>query len=59
MAAGTPVIGYACGALPEVVGDGSVLVTEGDIAALEHAVAQYLSLPAAHVLLLVFGRQSR
>jgi glycosyltransferase involved in cell wall biosynthesis len=47
MAAGTPVIGYACGALPEVVGDGGVLVAEGDIASLEEEVANYLSLPAA------------
>jgi glycosyltransferase involved in cell wall biosynthesis len=47
MAAGTPVIGYTCGALPEVVGDGGVLVPEGDTAALEDELAQHLSLPAA------------
>ena len=47
MAAGTPVIAYACGALPEVIGDGGVLVAEGDTAALEDEVARYLNLPAA------------
>jgi glycosyltransferase involved in cell wall biosynthesis len=45
MAAGTPVIGYACGALPEVIGDGGVLVTEGDTAALENEILRYISLP--------------
>ena len=45
MAAGSPVIGYACGALPEVVGDGGILVTEGDTAALEAEIFRYLSLP--------------
>lgn len=39
MASGTPVAGYARGALPEVVGpDGGVLVAPGDVAALATAV---------------------
>ena len=39
MASGTPVAGYARGALPEVVGpDGGVLVTPGDVEALAAAV---------------------
>ena len=39
MASGTPVAGYARGALPEVVGpDGGVLVEPGDVSALARAV---------------------
>jgi glycosyltransferase involved in cell wall biosynthesis len=49
MASGTPVAGYARGALPEVVGpDGGVLVEPGDVAALGHAIraARRLDRPA-------------
>jgi glycosyltransferase involved in cell wall biosynthesis len=47
MAAGTPVIGYECGGLTELIGDGGLLVAEGDTGALEAKVEQYLRLPAA------------
>lgn len=44
MAAGTPVIGYKCGALPEVVGAAGSLVAEGDTGALEEELERYLRL---------------
>jgi glycosyltransferase involved in cell wall biosynthesis/GT2 family glycosyltransferase len=39
LSVGTPVVGYAVGALPEVVGDCGVLVPAGDIEALRSALA--------------------
>lgn len=45
MAAGTPIVCYACGALPEVVGPGGTVVPEGDVAALVTATERYLRLP--------------
>lgn len=42
MALGTPLVAYAAGALPEVVGDCGVLVPPGDVAALRRAVATVL-----------------
>jgi glycosyltransferase involved in cell wall biosynthesis len=42
LAAGTPVVGYADGALPEVLGDAAVLVAPGDRTALARAVAGLL-----------------
>jgi glycosyltransferase involved in cell wall biosynthesis len=38
MAAGVPVVAYASGALPEVIGDAGLLVNEGDRVALGRAV---------------------
>jgi glycosyltransferase involved in cell wall biosynthesis len=38
MAAGVPVVAYASGALPEVVGDSGVLVETGDVDALSTAI---------------------
>jgi glycosyltransferase involved in cell wall biosynthesis len=38
MAAGVPVVAYASGALPEVIGDAGLLVSEGDRLALQRAV---------------------
>jgi glycosyltransferase involved in cell wall biosynthesis len=43
--AGAVVVGYASGALPEVVGDAGVLVPEGDVAALGAAVVDLLDHP--------------
>lgn len=42
MAVGTPVVGYADGALPEVLGDCALLVPPGDRAALEAAIVRLL-----------------
>jgi len=41
MALGTPVYAYACGALQEVIGDGGVVVPEGDCDALISAILAY------------------
>ena len=43
MAVGTPVVGYADGALPETVGDAALLVAPGDRHALADAVVQVLT----------------
>ncbi|MEA2143972.1 MAG: hypothetical protein QOI64_2402, partial [Solirubrobacteraceae bacterium] len=42
MAARTPVVAYAAGGIPEVVGECGVLVAEGDRAALAAAIAGLL-----------------
>ena len=42
LAAGTPVVGYAAGALREVVGDCGLLVTAGDRRALAEAISRVL-----------------
>jgi glycosyltransferase involved in cell wall biosynthesis len=42
LAAGTPVVGYAAGAVAEVVGDAGLLVPSGDEAALGHALGRFL-----------------
>ena len=46
LATGTPVVGYADGALPEVLGDDALLVAPGDRAALAAALAVALGDPA-------------
>ena len=46
LAAGTPVLGYAGGAVAEVVGDAGVLVPTGDEDALGGALCRYLDDPA-------------
>jgi glycosyltransferase involved in cell wall biosynthesis len=43
--AGTPVVAYASGALPEVLGDAARIVPEGDRAALAGAIATLLERP--------------
>ena len=43
MAAGTPVVCYSCGALPEIVGESGIVVSEGDIAGLVTATEHCLS----------------
>jgi glycosyltransferase involved in cell wall biosynthesis len=45
MAAGVPVVGYASGALPEVIGDAGVLVPEGDRRALVSEIRRVLDDP--------------
>src|SRR5437667_150006 len=42
LAAGTPVVGYAGGAVAEVVGDAGLLVGSGDESALANALARFL-----------------
>jgi glycosyltransferase involved in cell wall biosynthesis len=42
MAAGVPVVATAAGAVPEVVGDGALLVPPGDVTALTEAIATVL-----------------
>lgn len=46
MACATPVVAFSVASMPEVVGDGGVLVPEGDIAALAAALASIASEPA-------------
>lgn len=42
MACGTPVVAFANSSVPEVVGDGGVLVADGDVAAMADALAGLL-----------------
>lgn len=56
MAVGTPVVGYADGALPEVVGDCGVLVPPGDRSELGAAIARLLEDPAERRRLAEGGR---
>lgn len=52
IAAGTPVVATAVGALPEVLADGALLVPPGDVAALAAALGRVLAddASAAHLL---------
>jgi glycosyltransferase involved in cell wall biosynthesis len=43
MATGTPLVAFANSSLPEVVGDGGVLVGDGDVAAFVDAVASVVT----------------
>jgi glycosyltransferase involved in cell wall biosynthesis len=56
MAVGTPVVGYAGGALPEVLGDGAQLVPEGDRGALAGAIVDLLEDPDRRSDLAARGR---
>jgi glycosyltransferase involved in cell wall biosynthesis len=47
MACGTPVVAFANSSLPEVIGDGGVLVADGDVAAMTAAVRRLIETPAA------------
>jgi alpha-1,3-rhamnosyl/mannosyltransferase len=47
MASGTPVVAFANSSLPEVIGDGGVLVPDGDIDAMVEAVDRLLQDPSA------------
>jgi len=54
-AAGAVVVGYASGALPEVVGDAAVLVSEGDVEALAREVSDLLDDPSRWLTLRTAG----
>jgi glycosyltransferase involved in cell wall biosynthesis len=56
MALGVPVVGYAAGALPEVVGDCAVLVPTGDVDALRDALSLVIRDSALRARLLSCGR---
>ena len=56
MAAGTPVVGYADGGLPEVLADCGRLVAPGDRRALADAIAELLADPALRERLARCGR---
>jgi glycosyltransferase involved in cell wall biosynthesis len=56
MAAGVPVVATAAGSVPEVVGDGAVLVAPGDADALAGAIAHVLDDDAARAALVARGR---
>jgi glycosyltransferase involved in cell wall biosynthesis len=57
MAVGTPVVGYASGALPEVLGECAVLVPEGDRGALADAIVALLDDPDRRERLAGCGRR--
>ncbi|MFL5781293.1 MAG: glycosyltransferase family 4 protein [Thermoleophilaceae bacterium] len=57
MSVGTPVVGYAGGALPEVLGDRALLVPEGDRRALASAIVALLEDPARRAELAARGRE--
>ena len=44
LASGTPVVGFARGAIPEVVGDCGILVPDGDVTALARAIGDVTAL---------------
>jgi glycosyltransferase involved in cell wall biosynthesis len=56
MAAGVPVVATAVGAIPEVAGDGALLVPAGDVDALAGAIAGLLGEGAARDALIERGR---
>jgi glycosyltransferase involved in cell wall biosynthesis len=56
MHAGVPVVGYATGALPEVVGNAGLLVQEGDVDGLSRAVELLAGDPARRTELVARGR---
>lgn len=56
LAAGTPVVGYADGALPEVLGDAALLVAPGDRTALAGALVSVLADPGLGQELAARGR---
>jgi glycosyltransferase involved in cell wall biosynthesis len=56
MAAGTPVVGYADGALPEVLGDCALLVAPGDRRALRDAILTVLREPQTRARMVECGR---
>jgi glycosyltransferase involved in cell wall biosynthesis len=56
MAAGVPVVASAAGAVPEIVGDGAVLVAPGDTDALAGALVSVLDDGDVHAALVEKGR---
>lgn len=57
MAVGTPVVAYAAGALPDVVGDAGVLVPPGNVAALADALRRVLDDEALRERLVAAGHK--
>lgn len=57
MASGTPVVAFANSALPEVVGDGGILVPDGDVDAMVGALRRVLDEPAVRRRLVAAGLQ--
>ena len=57
MAVGTPVVAYAAGALPEVLGDCAEMVPEGDRAALADIVVRLLDDPQRREELVACGTE--
>ena len=57
MAVGTPVVGYAHGGLPEMLGDSGRLVPPGDRTALREAILELLNSPAERERLADSGRE--
>ena len=57
MAVGTPVVAYAAGALPEVLGDCAEMVPEGDRAALADTVVRLLDDPQRREELVACGTE--
>jgi glycosyltransferase involved in cell wall biosynthesis len=55
MASGTPVVAAATSSIPEVVGDGGVLFTQGDHEQLARLVAEILDSPERHATLRARG----
>jgi alpha-1,3-rhamnosyl/mannosyltransferase len=46
MATGTPVVAFANSSIPEVVGDGGIIVPDGDVDALTRAIRSLVDSPA-------------
>jgi glycosyltransferase involved in cell wall biosynthesis len=57
MAAGVPVVGSSSGAIPEVIGDGGLIVPERDPVALARAIDRVLNEPDLRGSLVERGRQ--
>ena len=58
MLAGCVVIAYRTGALPEVLGDGGILVEEGDVAGLRAAIRGVIESPLDHAHVAERARRS-
>lgn len=56
MACGVPVIGSNSGEIPNVIGDAGVIVPEGDVSALKHAIDELIHNPARRRELGTLGR---
>jgi glycosyltransferase involved in cell wall biosynthesis len=56
MASGLPVVAFANTALPEIIGDGGVLVADGDVGAMADAVAALIDDPAEGTAVIQRGR---
>jgi len=57
MCSGVPVVGSDSGAIPSVVGEGGLIIPEGDIAALQAALYRLMSDPALVSQLAARGRE--